>query len=281
MKKTLQSIFLLSLALISIKVLLSSSSQGRANAANSGNTGAPSESQVCGSCHTGGSFGATTYQIQLLDNSNNPVNSYVPGSVYTLRGSYNTPIGNNAPTRYGFQVVSLIDNNNATYNAWSSPSANAQIASAANGRSYTEHDGPSASNSYTVSWTAPPAGSGSVTFYSAANGVNLNGGTRGDNGYSDQLTITENTSTSLAETKQAEVVNFYPNPVKETLFLTTTQLLNTELVIYDLSGSKVKSIALNANQKESVDMSQLSKGIYFLRWADQAGRFYSKKLIKQ
>lgn len=279
MKRVLLSVFTLTIALIGLSILLSSSSQGRAFAANAGNTGAPGEATVCGNCHTGGGFSSTSYQIELLDSQNNVVNSYIPGNVYTLRGSFATPIGGSAPPRYGFQVVSLIGNNTA-YNAWSSPSGNARVSSANNGRSYTEHRGPSAANTYTVSWTAPSAGSGNVTFYSAANGVNRNSNTSGDNSFRVQTTLTENINTGLSNAERVENFQIYPNPVKNDLFISGAKYLIGSLSIIDQSGKIVKAAPFNG-QKLSMQMNDLSNGIYFVRLESASGELIVEKLIKQ
>ena len=278
MKRIVLSVFSLSIVLIGLSIVLSSSSQGRAFATNAGNTGAPGESIRCSNCHTGGNFSTTTYQIELLDSSNNPVSSYIPGYVYTLRGSFSTPTGNPRPTRYGFQVVSLVGTN-TTYNAWSNASTNARIASASNGRSYTEHRGPSSSGTYTVNWTAPVVGTGSVTFYSASNGVNLNSGTSGDNGYATQLTITENISTDLIDLNEVSEFNLYPNPVQKELFISSSKPIIGELMIFDQTRKVVRSRQF-VSSSIFVNMEDLPNGLYFLQLVDQSGNRINMKVVK-
>ncbi|MAY83538.1 MAG: hypothetical protein CMP59_05320 [Flavobacteriales bacterium] len=279
-KRLLLSSFTLVLALMAISIILSSSSNGRAFAGNSGNTGAPGEPTTCGSCHAGGSYGATTYQIELLDSNNRVVSSYNPGDVYTLRGTFTTPSGNLVPAAYGFQVVSLI-NTNGTYNAWSSPSANTRIASAFNGRSYAEQNGPITNNTFSVSWTAPSQGSGPVDFYSASNGINNNRGTSGDNGYSDQLTITENVSTAINEVNLNDYFNFYPNPVRNTLNVENANDGLISLRIFDYQGRQQAVHTINGTSQKSIDLSNLSDGLYLIQLEDQSGNKAVQKLIKQ
>lgn len=282
MKRIILPLFALTITLTAISIILTSSSQGRAFAANSGNTGAPGETLVCGNCHGGGSFGNTSYQIELLDSNNNAVNSYIPGSVYTLRGTFTTPTGSTNPSAYGFQVVSLLATNSSNYNAWSSPSSNVRIASSSsNSRSYAEHNGPSSSPIYTVSWTAPPVGSGSVDFYSASNGVNLNRGTSGDNGYTDQLTITENVSTNLLTSEKLNRVNTFPNPVSDLLYVDPAGFNQLTLMLFDLKGALIQTLNISSNQVSNLDLSNLSSGIYLLRIEDQQGNGINKKLVKQ
>ena len=94
MKKTLLSLFGISIALIGLQVLLVSSSNGRAFIANSGNTGAPGESQTCRSCH-GTGFSTTVTLVVSKDSAlGNPVSSsYIPGDVYDAEFTVNATRG--------------------------------------------------------------------------------------------------------------------------------------------------------------------------------------------
>ena len=278
MKNIILSIFSLSIVLIGLSILLSSSSQGRAFAANSGNTGAPGETIRCSNCHGGGSFRNTTYLIEVLDSSNNVVSSYTPGYVYTLIGTFNTTIGFPAPPAYGFQVVSLTGTN-TPYNAWSNASPNARIDLTSGGRSYTEQRGPSSSNTFTVNWTAPPVGTGNITFYSAANGVNLNRGTSGDNSFSTQLTLTENIATNLVDRNINADLSLYPNPVQNELSIKSTTPIIGQLMIFDKTGKIVRSRQFISSSL-IVKMEDLPNGLYFVRMIDQNGKMINKKVVK-
>jgi hypothetical protein len=186
-------ISLLCLAFIGY-VFLTSSSNGRATAANSGNTGAPLETQTCGNCHSGGAYGPVTISIQVFTlGTTNPVTSYVPGQQYDLRVTVNKNAG--TPGGYGFQLTCLTLANNTPLAGYSNLATNVKqklvTTGTFAGRTYTEHNGVGTNNIFNMRWTAPAAGTGSVRFYSSGNAVNGTGSTGGDNGGFSNLTLTE------------------------------------------------------------------------------------------
>ena len=151
-----------------------SSSEGRATDKDEGSTGAPGESSTCASgyCHGSGGAISVSLSMEVLDMNSNPVSQYEPGETYRIAVSINH-IGGNSPSAFGFQLVALADADNQSTESFSNPASNVQIATAnSTGRTYAEHNGPSDTNVFMVDWTAPAAGTGSVTFYSAGNGVN-------------------------------------------------------------------------------------------------------------
>lgn len=84
----------LGFSLAALWVILASSSNGRATAANQGNTGGAGETTTCSSCHSGGSFGTASVLIQLFaSGTTNTVTSYVPGTTYDLRVTVNHTSG--------------------------------------------------------------------------------------------------------------------------------------------------------------------------------------------
>lgn len=77
---------------------------------------------------------------------------------------------------------------------------------------------------------------------------------------------------ALIETK------FYPNPLEgETLFFESNQNLTVE--IFNVLGKKIFSEKLNKN-KNSLDLSQISSGIYLVK-INNGNQIITKKLIKQ
>lgn len=173
---------------------MTSSSNGRATAANAGNTGAPGESQLCGNCHNGGVFGTVNVSIQLFQQGTNiPVSSYLPGQTYDLSVSINNSSGN--PFGYGFQLTALtvVGNNPIAgyFNLATNVKQKTVTVGSVAGRTYIEQNGVTNNNIFNTSWTAPAAGTGSIRFYAAGNAVNGNSSTSQDNGGSTTLTIAE------------------------------------------------------------------------------------------
>lgn len=183
--------------------LFTSSSNGRATAANSGNTGAPGESQVCGNCHSGGGFGPVNVSIQVFQpGTTTPAPGYIPGQQYDIRVTVQNTNGN--PGGYGFQLTCLTTIGNNPLSGYTNLASNVKqklvTTGAFNGRTYVEHNGVLANNQFNFSWTAPSAGTGNVTFYSAGNAVNATGSTGGDNGGSTSLVFPEIQSLSASGT---------------------------------------------------------------------------------
>lgn len=73
-------------------------------------------------------------------------------------------------------------------------------------------------------------------------------------------------------------INIYPNPLHSILNINAKENLQ-QLVIIDISGKMVKTYNVNANQIQ-LDLSDLSKGFYFLKISNTSGS-YLEKLVKQ
>ena len=55
-------------------------------------------------------------------------------------------------------------------------------------------------------------------------------------------------------------VNVYPNPTYDKIYISNLKENNVTLKVFDISGKEV--IYKKVSNKEQIDMSQLSKGIY-------------------
>jgi hypothetical protein len=77
-----------------------------------------------------------------------------------------------------------------------------------------------------------------------------------------------------------ETVLMYPNPTKEflTIFLAFSKLNNVE--IYNSIGNKVKTYQFNNSSFESINISNLSSGIYFVKIQSELNKVVFKKMIK-
>lgn len=80
---------------------------------------------------------------------------------------------------------------------------------------------------------------------------------------------------STAETVFTDV-NIYPNPVKNTLHISKTTNIKS-LEIYSIQGQVMLT---QKSQFETVDMSQLQSGLYFLKLTDNANRSKTIKIAK-
>ncbi len=157
-------------------------------------TNSPLSTGTCANCHSGGNFG-TSVTITLRDQTNNPVNSYIPGQSYILEFDVNNSIG--TAGGFGGQVVALTNTNSNAGTMGSIISSNTRLVTIA-GRSYMEHNSVSPSGLFRVNWTAPTTGTGTVSIYASGLTVNGTGNTIGDQTVSSSIQITEQIVTAIA-----------------------------------------------------------------------------------
>lgn len=185
-------------ALAVIVILLGLANSSGPAASGTFRTGAPSQGGgmelTCSSCHGGGSYGTPTLDWTISATAGGPaVTSYVPGQQYFVSLQISAPSGN--PAGYGFSSTFLLaDLSNA--GTPSNPDGDSQVTNGFNGRTYVEHNKRTADGNWDFRWTAPPAGSGTVTLYSSGNAVN-GAGTGGDNAPNQSVTVVLTESTVL------------------------------------------------------------------------------------
>ena len=79
-----------------------------------------------------------------------------------------------------------------------------------------------------------------------------------------------------------KLFSIYPNPVNEVLVLNGTKnISNLKTQIYSTEGKILNTQHIDFNKQTSIDVLNLSSGIYFLNIEDQSGRVEVKKFIKQ
>ncbi|MBK7425795.1 MAG: T9SS type A sorting domain-containing protein [Saprospiraceae bacterium] len=262
---------LLYLGFICAFILFISSSNGRA-ANGSGNTGAPGDEMVgstsitCKFCHTGNSI-VTNTSILILDADSVQVNSYVPGADYTIRVSVNTSTG--SPKGYGFQLIGIKDADSLDVKGFSSPSINTKLATTSfNNRTYAEHKRADSLNTFEVKWKAPAQGTGNVSFYAAGNGVNKNSSSDGDGASNTKMTLSEAVVLSSNSKEHfSQKVQIFPNPITEgKVFIQWAEDIEIDnYTLINAKGRIIQSGELEDLQKSTIDVSNQTPGIYFLK----------------
>jgi hypothetical protein len=254
-RKIVNTLFLSSI----VYILFTSSSGGRATVANAGNTGAPMESQLCGNCHNGGAFGSVTLSIQVFQpGTTTPVTAYVPGTAYDMRVTVQNSSGN--PAGFGFQLTCLTTPGNQPIAGYSNLASNVKqklvTVGTFSGRTYVEHNGVLNNNQFNFRWTAPAAGTGSVSFYSAGNAVNGGGTTGLDNSGSASLILPELQALATSGTS-----------VNPTCFGSASGSINVSV-----SGGISPYSFLWSDGVQTEDRSNLLAGTYSVTITDQAGQ---------
>lgn len=251
--------------------LFQSNSSGRANAAGSGNTGAPGDSNsTCITCHGNNPDIQVDLNIEATNADGLAVTQYEPAATYTLKVTLDPQMG--SPSAYGFQMLSLnapLDMNGDAINSWVNASSNTNIVEVSN-RTYIEHISPSSSNEFTVDWVAPSAGAGVVTFYACGNGVNLNGATSGDNADCATFVFEEAVVSSTQELASAFDLSIAPNPARDFIQLTSyiSNTTNYQVEIYSLSGQLMRRQSNEFAAGEQITrlpIANLVGGIYIIR----------------
>ena len=75
-------------------------------------------------------------------------------------------------------------------------------------------------------------------------------------------------------------LSFYPNPAKTEIFIkNTTDIILSHVRVFDLTGKMILAKAVENSETSSVDISDLSKGMYLIAVEDLTGNKYQSKLV--
>lgn len=96
----------------------------------------------------------------------------------------------------------------------------------------------------------------------------------------DYVRVYQESTASISEDSIENSMELFPNPVAEGLTIRVpSELLNSEAFIFSASGKKIKEFKL-IKTEEVIDVSKLSKGIYFLKILNNE-KIFSCKIIKK
>ncbi|MEM1325915.1 MAG: choice-of-anchor V domain-containing protein [Bacteroidota bacterium] len=237
-----------------------------------GRTGAPGDS-TCGSssCH---SVAPNQEDATVTINFGDEAITYRAGETYKvdigITGAQNA-------ARNGFQIVAL---NAADENVgeWILTNTDeTQIRSSnSNGRNYVTHTRAGNSQAaWTMNWQAPAEDAGQITFYLAlldANGAN---GSRGDHLYTVSQAISLDVRNSTA-TVADDALRLFPIPAKDVLNIQYDDGIISTYSLYDKNGQRVRQSTF----QPSIEVGDLSNGLYILELETKAGRIYRKVMVQ-
>lgn len=228
------------------------------------------------SCHPAGNAAKTkaslTGIVSLFSNAaaTAPViGGYVPGTKYwvKLTAENTTPLA-----KFGFQA-SCVSGTTTKVNAGTlaaMPGSNTAVKTGTiNVIEHTKALGATSFQYVSIfEWTAPPAGTGDVTFYVMVNAVNGNGTASGDEpGVGMTKTFYEKT-TSIGEIKNNIASKVYPNPCTNVLNIESASNDKFMATVYDLNGRQV----IAPSHQNNIDVSALVAGVYLLRLNTEDGQ---------
>jgi len=139
------------------------------------------------------------------------------------------------------------------------------------------------SKTFTFNWTAPAAGTGTVTFYAAGNATNGNGSPSGDFIYTTSQTVTES-ATGIEEGLIASSIAIHPNPIVDNINL-SFQLKSNENVtvrIFSMEGKLVETAVqekLQSGKHNLVIPAPTQKGVYLLELDHSSGTATRKIVV--
>ncbi len=238
--------------------------------ASSGTAGA-----TCSDCHNNTTAYGTTVAISLLSGAT-PVTSYSPGVAYNFHIVVTANTG--TPSKFGFNGTCVTSTAHTNINKWGTmPTGTHNTVSSS--RNYIEQSSARSATSttpkpnYTVDipWTAPVAGTGSVTFYVAAMATN-GSGTGGDTPTGGvNLTVTESSTTpvkitEITATKSSTGVNVDWSVATEinTNYYTIEHSIDG---MHFESLGKVNSFAVNSSNQHNYSYTHagVNKGKHYYR----------------
>jgi hypothetical protein len=202
---------------------------------------------------------------------NIPAEGYAPGNTYTIEIS---TIGATT-SKMGFQATAETETAKAGTFVITNAARTQLTASHTVTHTAAGTDPQGSPNSWSMDWTAPAEGTGTVTFFAAVNASNADGSNSGDQIYVASLEVMES-NLGISELDE-RISDIYPNPANSVIRIDVP--LYSQLDIYDNSGRAVMSLKAMTERAE-IDVSNLVQGIYFVAISHEgqrAGRTFIRK----
>ncbi len=98
--------------------------------------------------------------------------------------------------------------------------------------------------------------------------------------YLDNISVTCDFITSVFESKENLSVSIYPNPANDQVTVSNIPAGVKEIKIFDITGNMINSIVVNNRNSLNIDMTNLSKGVYFLNMIDVNKTTSVHKIVK-
>lgn len=183
-KFSVSTVSTIALLLLALLLFLGSSSQGFAFSAlapPAEKTGAPNEG-TCMDCHAGNALNAADGALMLSVPEN-----YVPGAVYSII----VDLSRTGQSVWGFEMTAL-DNEGSRAGTFAVDAAELTALTEAASKQYIHHTtagtarGTEDGQQWEVTWTAPDADVGAITFYAAGNAGDGDSSSLGDYIYTAQ-----------------------------------------------------------------------------------------------
>lgn len=231
-------------------------------------TGSPADGMTCAmsGCHTG----SAVVVVPGIITSTVPVTGYIPGQVYTITAT----VSQTGINKFGFQIspqspTGLLRGTLAITSPTTTKIVSTKYVTHTSGGTAATAN----SRTWSFNWTAPVAGTGSVTFYGAFNYTNSSNSSSGDLIRTSTLVLPEDLSSGIASNDNDPLqLTCWPNPVRENFILGLELTTNayTKITLVDLRGALVSGLhegeLAPGAHKLSLDVpSGIESGLYFVR----------------
>ncbi|NPD83538.1 T9SS type A sorting domain-containing protein [Lentimicrobium sp. L6] len=221
-----------------------------------GKSGSPGDNgATCTQCHAG-----TATQQDGMISTNIPELGYVTGETYEVMLSATDADAG----RFGFELTAEDADGNKVGQFIISADGQTQLA---NGNKAITHTASGItpvgdSKEWAFTWTAPSTDVGIITFYSAVNAANNNGGTSGDQVLTSNVSYDESTI-GIGEEPLEAFFNMSPNPSFGSIKI-SHEYNDAKLSIIDISGKIVFQEEYYQSDAQ-IDLSNLNKGVFLVQ----------------
>lgn len=227
-------------------------------------TGSPGDgNSTCTQCHGGGNFNASA-----------TITTNIPASGYALNTAYNitVTVTQSGSSKRGFQLTAENSSNIKVGNF--TAGTGSQVFNS--GKTVTHTTAGNTQTSWTVTWTSPATAQGTVTFYSAVNCTNGNGGTSGDQ------VVTTNLAVGVLGNEDffSKQFSIYPNPTSDNFSIEMpTNVSSADISIFDYLGRLVSNQTISSSST-SINVSALNSGTYIVYVATEEGVAKKRLVVK-
>jgi len=252
-------------------VLLSAGTEPFLAGAPSSRTGAPGDIGTCTACH--GPFPENSGNGSV---SIDAPAEYEPGQVVELTVTVADPDALN----FGFEITAK-DDTATIVGTWELVDTNTKFT--AGSSNYVTHQTAqlvTGSQTYTLRWIAPQIDVGTVHFYAAGNGGNMNFSPQGDRIYTTNRTIMPANPTTLESEMMPSafrVTDVFPNPFVEhtTLSFDLPMASNVSMSVFDMSGRQLLTSSLGwygaGRHQATLSAENLPAGVLVYRLRANSG----------
>jgi hypothetical protein len=211
--------------------------------------------------------------------------NYSPGANYT----FTVALAREGQSRWGFEMTAIkADLTRGGQLAVINTTEMQLTVSSTYNRDYLKHwsagtyPGTPSGHNWQISWTAPPAGMGTVTFYLAGNAADNSGTNQGDFIYTTTATLPEGlvgvVEPVYQQPETPQLLTAWPNPFNPQVILNlSAQPWETvHLDLLDVAGRLVDAFILNSDARGEIrlplDLGYLPSGRYFARASTHQGQ---------